>query len=282
MKKIGFIDLHIDEWHANNYPIWFREAKRGGEFEVHMAWEESPAAGLRPLADWCRDFQVKPGRSAEEVVASCDCLCVLAPSNPEAHERLAALPLASGKPVYMDKPFAPSRAAAERLFALADRHHTPLFSSSALRFGDELIAARRTLAKPEIDAMMTWGGGRSFEEYAIHQLEMIVSTMGGGVRRVMRYGGGPTDLLALEFADRRRATVALNPRSPFGCHIFGGEAPAMLNSMSTIFPNLIAAILDFFADGTIPVDRKETIEIAGVLDAGIRAGKTPGVWLNVD
>ena len=23
--KIGFIDYYLDEWHANNYPDWFRE-----------------------------------------------------------------------------------------------------------------------------------------------------------------------------------------------------------------------------------------------------------------
>lgn len=25
MKKIGFIDYFLDEWHANNYPDWIRE-----------------------------------------------------------------------------------------------------------------------------------------------------------------------------------------------------------------------------------------------------------------
>lgn len=25
MKKIGFIDYYLSEWHANNYPIWIKE-----------------------------------------------------------------------------------------------------------------------------------------------------------------------------------------------------------------------------------------------------------------
>ena len=37
MKKLGFIDFFIDEWHANNYPAWIREAKRGTEFELAYA-----------------------------------------------------------------------------------------------------------------------------------------------------------------------------------------------------------------------------------------------------
>ena len=26
MKHIGFVDYYISEWHANNYPAWFKEA----------------------------------------------------------------------------------------------------------------------------------------------------------------------------------------------------------------------------------------------------------------
>lgn len=281
MKKIGFIDLHIDEWHANNYPAWFRGAKRAAEFELAMAWEESPAPGLRDLAAWCADFGVTPAPSVEKLIETCDALCVLAPSNPEVHERLAQLPLASGKPVYMDKPFAPDRATAERLFERADRYGTPLFSSSALRFGDELIAARQAWAANRLDGMTSWGGGSSFWEYAIHQLEMIVSTLKPGVKRVMQYGGGGTDFLALEFHDERRAQLTLNPRTGFGAVLFGGGDATVLPQMSRVFENLINAMLDFYAGGPPPVDRAETIEIAAVLEVAIRARQTPGVWCEI-
>ena len=30
MKKIGFIDFYLDEWHANNYPAWIRELRKDG------------------------------------------------------------------------------------------------------------------------------------------------------------------------------------------------------------------------------------------------------------
>ena len=164
MKKIGFIDLFIDEWHANNYPQWFREAPRAGEFELGYAWEEKTQPGGRSLEKWCEDFRMTPGRCIEEVIEKSDCICVLAPSNPEVHERLADLPLRSGKPLYIDKPFADSRAAAERIFALAEKHGTPLMSSSALRFGDELISGKLQAMKPTL--FSTTGGGRSFDATA--------------------------------------------------------------------------------------------------------------------
>ena len=45
--KIGFIDYYLDEWHANNYPNWIREAS-DGEMEVSLAYGmiDSPIGGL--------------------------------------------------------------------------------------------------------------------------------------------------------------------------------------------------------------------------------------------
>ena len=107
-KKIGFIDLYINNWHANNYPAWFRTAKRAGEFELGFAYEESPLSpDSPPIGEWCAKMGMKPAHDIETVIANSDCLCVLAPNNPEAHDRLSALPLAAGKPLYIDKTFAP-------------------------------------------------------------------------------------------------------------------------------------------------------------------------------
>lgn len=35
MKKIGFIDYYLSEWHANNYPAWIKEINP--EFEIAYA-----------------------------------------------------------------------------------------------------------------------------------------------------------------------------------------------------------------------------------------------------
>ena len=148
-KKIGFIDLFIDEWHANNYPKWISGSKYADDFELYMAWEQKTKTGLRPLEKWCADFNVTPAKSQEQLIEECDGIIVLAPSNPEVHEELGHLALQSGKPVYMDKPFAPDRATAERIFEWADKHNTPLFSSSALRFSDELAALKSGMFKDE-------------------------------------------------------------------------------------------------------------------------------------
>ena len=60
MKKIGFVDYFISEWHANNYPAWIERisAEMGVDYKVSYAWAEletspldgiSTAAGSYPL-----------------------------------------------------------------------------------------------------------------------------------------------------------------------------------------------------------------------------------------
>lgn len=284
-KKIGFIDLHIDEWHANNYPAWFRSSKyncaNGAcKFELGYAWEESPNPNGNNLQQWCEKFQMTPAKSIEEVIANSDCLCVLAPSNPEVHERLADLPLKSGKPLYIDKPFAPSRAAALRMFDLAEKNGTPMCSSSALRFGDELIADKALLAGKAIDNMITTGGGRLYDEYAIHQLEMIVSMMGTGIKRLMRSNCPNGSIVVnLEYADGRHASVNYNPYCAFAATVFGEGNIIYHQSMANTFQNMIDSMLEFFETGKRMAPQAETIEIATALEASILAADKPNEWI---
>ena len=267
MKKIGFIDFYIDEWHANNYPKWFREAPRAGEFELGCAWEEKTMEGGRPLEKWCAEFNMTPARSIEEVIEKSDCICVLAPSNPEVHERLADLPLQSGKPLYIDKPFADSKAAAERIFALAEKHGTPLMSSSALRFGNELISGKLQTMKPTL--FCTTGGGRSFDEYGIHQLEMIVSVMGADVKK-MKLTGDPEKLgIALEYGNGNVAQIAYTPAMPFTVIASNGKTTEVCPAINNTFQNLIAAMMDFFATGKSIIPKEQTIGIAALLEQSV-------------
>ena len=47
MKKIGFIDYYLDEWHANNYPAMLKELSNS-RYEVTCAYGkiDSPIGGM--------------------------------------------------------------------------------------------------------------------------------------------------------------------------------------------------------------------------------------------
>lgn len=274
MKKIAFIDLFIDEWHSNHYPAWFAQAARAKDFEIACAWEEHSFPGRRTLEQWCADMQIAPAPSLREAVDCCDCICVLAPANPEAHARLAEYALSTGKPVYIDKPFAPSRKEAERLFALAGKYRTPLMSSSALRFADELIRGDVQAAMPEI--LTTTGGGRSFREYAIHQFEMIVSVLGTEVENLRFSGDAETAVVILEYSGGRRAVLSYKSSYPFSLTAASRGKAFVFPELHHYFENLTESILDFFATGKSVVPQEETLAVADLLERSVlRIGNGP-------
>ncbi|EIP97454.1 putative dehydrogenase [Opitutaceae bacterium TAV1] len=281
-KKIGFIDYYIDEWHANNYPAFIRDSRFSDRYEVAFAWEAISPLGKKPLADWCREQGVRPARNVEQVVETCDYLIVLSPDNPEQHEALADLPLRSGKPVYIDKPFAPSLEAAARLFAKAEAHGTPVMSCSALRFGSAL---EQTLAQEVGDATVHFAatrGGGIFPVYAIHQLEMLVMTLGVGARRVMHCGNLRSDLMLIDYADGRRGAVNLMDGHPFQMSLrYGQDKSAVISQMDDFFPRFIDGMLTFFDTGESLVPKEETLEIAALIEVGNQALAHLDQWMPV-
>lgn len=142
MIKIGFIDNFLSEWHANNYPDMIRANERARSLGMDVCYayakeEVSPYDGVT-TDEWCRAHGVRRVGSVEELVDRSDCIAVLSPDNPELHLALSEYALKSGKPTYIDKTFAPDKATAEKLFALAKEHGTPMYSTSSLRFADEM------------------------------------------------------------------------------------------------------------------------------------------------
>jgi len=280
VTKIGFIDYFIDEWHANNYPTWIRQSSLAAEFEVALAWQETQPEGKRTLEEWCQEQQVTPALSLEQVVAECDCLVVLSPDNPERHEDLCDLPLRSGKPVYVDKTFAPDLASAQRLFAKAEAHRTPMYSCSALRYIESLEHAVQELAGAQMEFAATRGPG-SWGNYAVHQLEPLVMLLGTGACRVMQIGTSRARSLVVDYPDGRRGQVLQTAEHPFEFSALRGDETVVIADIGDSFPQFIEAMLAFFGSARVPVPKEQTLEIMALLEAGAAALNTPDTWVSV-
>jgi hypothetical protein len=285
MKRIGFIDLFIDEWHANNYPQWIREncTANGRDCDVSYAFADTNKQGGLDTEAWCSKYGVQALSSIEELVERSDYIIVLSPDNAEHHERLSRIPLMSGKPVYIDKTFSPDLLSGAGMFELADKYSTPMFSSSALRFAQELSSYPDSVVNPQsIEHVATLGPG-SYGNYSVHQFEMIVSLMGTGAKRVKSLSTDNSRLLVVEYTDGRSASMHQIQQAPFqislqlkdGNGVFIGEC-------SDIFPRLINAMLDFFETGKPPVSKEETLEVMALIEAGSKALKGYDTWINVD
>lgn len=281
MKKIGFIDYYIDEWHALNYPQMIKDSSYGSRFTVSLAWEECTPDGKMPLDDYCRKFGIGKASSIEQVVNDCDCLVVLSPDNVERHEDLCQLPLRSGKPVYVDKPFAESLESGRRMVELAKAHNTPLMSSSALRFDSTVQNALAAIGSEPVNLVGTRGPG-VWEIYAIHQVEPMVALLGTGAVRVMQCGSGKNQVMVVQYPDQRRAVFNQVEGMPFQFNVqYGENGVIVVNEMADFFPRFIDAMLKFFDTGTSPIPLEQTLEITAILEAGTTALKTPGQWIQV-
>jgi hypothetical protein len=277
MFKIGFIDYYLDEFHANCYPAWIKEAS-GGAMEVAFAYGMKDKAGGMTNAEWSRTYGVRLLDTIEDVVRMSDGLIVLSPDNPEMHETLAELPLRSGKPTYIDKTFAPNRAAAERLFALAERYGTPMYSASALRYAAEY----EELANGEPSVVSSWGPGE-FETYAIHQLEPIVALLGSRPQRLMAIGTAASPSLVIEFAGGKQATIRHFGREcPFTMAVMQASGTVKIAKVeSDFFAAFIRRLVRFFETGEPAVDPQETIAIITIIEYGRKALREPFTWIEL-
>lgn len=280
MKKVGFIDYYLDEWHANNYPEFIKEHS-GGELEVCYAYGkiDSPIGGMTN-AEWSEKYGITLCKTAEEVVEKSDVLVVLSPDNPEMHEELCDVPLRSGKYVYIDKTFAPTRDAAVRIFEKADAFGTKCWSSSALGFASELDG----IDVSGIDAIYSEGPGE-FEMYIIHQIDPVIRLMGGAAKRAMYTGTGVHPAAVIEFDDGRIWHMCLRSDrdGSFEYTVADKENRAeRITVKSDYFGLFIDALTEFFKTGEPPIPHERTVTVIAVREALIKARCKPFEWIEIE
>jgi len=276
VTKIGFIDYYLDEWHANNYPQFFRQWTEG--FEVAYAWGQIDKPGGLTSQQWGEKYGVQVLDSMEEVIEKSDVLVVLSPDNPEKHVELCRLPLASGKPTYIDKTFAPTLKEAKQIFAMAEAGNTPCYSSSALYYACEYDEPR-TKAVEIIDS---WGPGE-FEQYSVHQLEPIIALIDDAPVRVLSIGTPEYPTVLVEFAGGQRAKVAVwRSNAGFGMNIGCRDGSGYhIDVTSDFWEGCTRAMADFFANPVPAVPHENTLRIIAVIEAGVHAMQTPGQWVEI-
>ena len=281
--KVGFIDYFLDEAHASCIPEYF-EKLSGGEVKVAYAYAKIDAPNGRTTDQWCADYGVQRCDSIEEVVRLSDALMVLAPDYPETHMELCELPLASGKPCYVDKTFAPDRATAEKIFKYADEHNTPVFSASGLRFSPALDEIDTSDIRGVSSWGPAWGGGIGYQIYAIHQIEPVMRLMNAKATKVMiETSAEKWYTMLIKFEDGRFATVQgfVEGFSPFMVNVATGTGTQTVNYGKSYNDNYYTQMIDFLRTGDVKVPHQDTIEIIAVLTAGLEALKKPGEWVEV-
>lgn len=277
MKTIGFIDYYISEWHANNYPEWIKEIceKEGKDFCIKYAWAEeyvSPVDG-RNTDEWCKEFGVERCETIEELCEKCDYILILSPSNPEKHLGYAEVALKYKKNTYIDKTFAPDYETAKKIFDIAEENGTKFFSSSALRYSEELDEFKGS------NSIISFGSGRLFDEYIIHQIEMVQKIAEEKPTAVRVEKQGEQYFTTIKYENGKMATMIFADIFPF--QIYGrkdAEEGVYKTMESPFFKNLLSDILRFFESGEVSFDPEQTLSVMKIREAAIKGKGDLGNW----
>ena len=281
MKTIGFIDYYISEWHANNYPSWIKEqcANMGIDYKVAYAWAKKDVSEFngKTTDEWCKEYGVEKCSSAKELCEKSDYIIILAPSNPEEHLPLVkeTFPHAQGKRIYIDKTFAPDLKTAEEIYELADKYGIKFFSTSALRYADEI--------KDFSDCVKatTTGGGGNFEEYIIHQIEMVVKTVGTDLVRAKTVKTENGNTCTVEFKNKKTAEMNYAPSFGFTIKLEKDGKENDLKITSDFFKNLMKKIILFFENGDVDFEKEQTLAVMKLREAVIESNNKNEKWIEL-
>lgn len=198
------------------------------------------------------------------------------------HLEQAAVVIAAGKPLFIDKPLAASLADCVAINDLAARKGVPVFTSSALRFAAGTQAVRGG-SIGEVTGCDTWSPC-SLEPthpdlfwYGIHGCEALYTVMGTGCRTVTRTRTDDFEQVTGVWEGGRIGTFRglRRGKTGFGGTAFGTGGIAPVGAFDGYAP-LVRAIGEFFRTGRPPVTPEETLELYAFMVAADESRKTGG------
>lgn len=280
MRKIGFVDYYLNEWHADHYPQWIKEIneENGTDLEFAYAWAEidHPNGGMT-TDEWCKAFGAARCATIEELCKKCDAIVILAPDNCEKHLEYAKIVLPYGKPTCIDKTFAASYDEAKEIFAIAAQYNTPFFSTSSLRYATELAAFRG--AK---DLIVT-GTGVSASEYLVHICEMLISVLKQEIVATKIEQQGTQLICRAKLDNGGYATLIQAYGMPYTVTATNDEGePLFAEVQSDFFRGLMKDMMRFFTERTVSFDTAQTLKLMRLREGLIRGLDCEGEWVKLD
>ncbi|MCW5969701.1 MAG: Gfo/Idh/MocA family oxidoreductase [Blastocatellales bacterium] len=246
-------------------------AFKGGSPDV-----ESSANRIDGFTAELRDkWGVKVVDSIEELCREVDVVMLMSVDGRRHLEQVRPV-FAARKRVFIDKPFAGSFRDAAEIVRLARESDTPFFSSSSLRFVEEVQSLRNDQALEGILGAVAWSPSPTEPHhpdlfwYGIHGVEMLYTLMGRGCESVTRTYTDGTDIVTGRWKDGRVGTFRgiRDGQRTYGAVAFGRKAVrGTSEKMRADYRGLVVEIMKFFRSGAPPVAPEETLEMMAFMEA---------------
>lgn len=231
-----------------------------------------------------REMGVEIVDSLDELPSRCDVFLLESVDGRVHLEQFRAI--AQGRPVFIDKPAAATLAELMAIFQIAQRTGTPCFSSSALRFCNNVQQLRDDAAVGEILGAATSSPYQVEPHhpdlfwYAIHGVESLYALLGTGCEQVSRTETATAGVVVGQWKDGRIGTFRGLKAGPGGASaytftVFGRQDVRHASGFDGYEP-LVQAIADFFHSGKPPVSSDETIELFAFMEAADESKRRGG------
>ncbi|MBS0661618.1 MAG: gfo/Idh/MocA family oxidoreductase [Verrucomicrobia bacterium] len=181
------------------------------------------------------------------------------------------------RPTFLDKPFATTSADARAIAELAQRHGTPLFSSSSLRYAGAFTAALADQSGGKVTGADFFGplhlqpSQPGFFWYGIHTAEMLYATLGTGCASVRVSATSDHEVATGTWRDGRLGVIRgyRTSNNSFGGVIHREKTTHYVDVAAGPRPDvgLTQAIMRFFHGAPAPVALEETVELIRFLEA---------------
>lgn len=249
-------------------------AYKGGSPDIPSSWDK--------VEGYTKTLQDKYGvtiyDTIEEVCAVVDAVMIESVDG-RPHLEQARKVIASGKPLYIDKPVAGTLADAVEIFRLAREANVPLFTSSSLRFAKNTQEVRQgslgkilhaeTFSPAHLEPHhpdLFW--------YGVHGCESLFTVMGPGCETVERRmtDDGKIEVLGTWCGGR---TGIFREKSGYGGLAKGETGEGPVGSFDGYAP-MIVEVVKFFQTGISPVMPKETLELFAFMEAADESKRQGG------
>jgi hypothetical protein len=193
----------------------------------------------------------------------------------------------AGKPLFIDKPIAASLVDTIAIFKASEKYRIPTFSSSSLRYMENLMAVNKgkigkVLGADAYSPATLEPTHPDLFWYGIHGVETLYAVMGKGCKTVQRTFHPESEVVVGTWEDGRIGTFRglRAGKTGYGGIAFGTEGIQDLGPYGGYRP-LLVEIATFFNTGKPPIDPEETIELFAFMEAASESSRRKGQVVSI-
>jgi len=239
------------------------------------------------LEGFTKELQEKWGvricDSIEELCRQVDAV-MLESVDGRPHLEQAKPVIAAHKPLFIDKPMAGMLRDAMEIFRLARVAGVPVFSSSSLRFAKSTQAVRQgsigKVARAQTSSPCSLEAHHpDLFFYGVHGVESLFTVMGTGCGTVRR-GKTADGKIEVTGTWAEGRSGIFRESKDYGGRAWGEKGEADVGAYEG-YHVLLAAVVQFFQSGVVPVAPEETLEILAFMEAADESKRQGGAPVQI-